>query len=228
MLDYHRLYGWPLENPEQARLLLRDPDLHWKRGRSAFETATAWINARGVPAKVASVLEQAPEWQGAEVAAGFFEHPTALDTQIAPSQTDILVVCGLTSGLGVLAVEGKAGESFGPLVEDWRTSPGRESRYDWACNVFGLDGGVCQNLRWQLFHRTASAVLEAKRFRAAHAVMLVHDFSGAQSSVPDFLAFAERLGLAGAAPDALSAPKIIDGVSLRLGWVCDECAKETP
>lgn len=226
MLDYHRLYGWPLDNPEQARLLLRDPDLQWKRGRSAFETATSWIGARGIPANVARVLTQAPEWQGAELAAGFFEHPTALDTQIAPSQTDLMAVCGLSTGLGILAVEGKAGESFGPLVSEWKTSPGRDKRYAWACTLFGLDGAACSNLRWQLFHRSASAVLEAKRFRAAHAVMLVHDFSGVQSSLPDFVAFAEKLGLAGAAANALSAPKIIDGVSLRFGWVCDECAKE--
>lgn len=226
MVDYPRLYGWPLERAEQARLLLRDPDLQWKRGRSAFETATAWVTARGVPAKVASVLAQAPEWLNAEVVAGFFEHPTALDTQLAPSQTDLMVVCGLKSGLGILAVEGKAGETFGPLVNEWKTSPGRESRYAWACELFGLDGVLCGDLRWQLFHRAASAVLEAERFRAEHAIMLVHHFSGTASSLSDFLAFAERLGLVGAGPDALSAPKIINGVSLRFGWVCDECAKE--
>ncbi len=225
-MDYHRLYGWPLENPEQARLLLRDPDKHWKRGRSAFETATAWIGARGIPKKVIAVLNQASEWQDGELAAGFFEHPTALDTQTAPSQTDLLAVCGLKNGLGVLAVEGKAGESFGPLVGEWKTTPGRESRFNWACSMFGLDGATCSDFRWQLFHRSASAILEAKRFRATHAVMLVHDFSGTNSSITDFKAFADKLGLAGAAPDALSAPKSIDGVSLRFGWVCDDCAKE--
>ncbi len=228
MLDYHRLYGWPLDNPEQARLLLRDPDIQWKRGRSAFETATAWIGARGIPAGVSAVLKQAPEWRDAEVVAGFFEHPTALDTQTAPSQTDLMVVCGLGAGLGVLAVEGKAGESFGPLVGEWKTSPGREKRFAWACAMFGLDASTCGDLRWQLFHRSASAILEAKRFRAAHAIMLVHDFSGAQSGLADYLAFAAKLSLANAAPNALSAARIIDGVSLRFGWVCDECAKETP
>jgi hypothetical protein len=58
--------------------------------------------------------------------------------------------------------------------------------------------------------------------------MLVHDFSGICSSATDFLAFAEKVSLAGAATDALSAPKIIDGVSLRFGWACDDCETETP
>jgi len=226
MLRRHRLYGSPLDSPEQVRLLLRDPETQWKRGRSAFETATAWIAARGIPPKVAHVLGQAQEWQDVELVAGFFEHPTALDTQVAPSQTDLMAVCGLVGGVGVIAVEGKAGESFGPVVCEWRTSPGRDSRYAWACGLLGLDGETCANLRWQLFHRTASAILEAKRFRARHVVMLVHDFSGSRSGLPDFVAFAEKLGLVGAAPDVLSAPKIVDGVSLRFGWVCDDRAKE--
>lgn len=224
-MDYPRLYGVPLQNLEQARRL--HSDLHWKRGRSAFETSNSWIEARGIPKKVAAVLAHAPEWRDAELLAGFFEHGTALDTKIGPSFTDLLTICRLPDGLGVLAVEGKAGEPFGQLVGEWRTSPGREARYAWACEMFALDGSACSALRWQLFHRTASAVLEAKRFRARHAVMLVHDFSGIASSAPDFIAFATAIGIAGAAVGGISEPKIIDGVSLRLAWVCDECAKET-
>jgi hypothetical protein len=227
-MDYHRLYGWPLESPEQARLLLRDPELQWKRGRSAFETATSWLNARGIPPKVRAVLASAPDWANPELVAGFFEHPTALDTQVAPSQTDLLAICGLYDALGVLAIEGKAGESFGPLVSEWKTTPGREARYAWACDRFGVDGALCGALRWQLFHRTASALIEAKRFRAKHAVMSVHDFSPNASGAPDFLAFADAIGVAGAAVNGISAAKIIDGVSLRLAWVCDDVAKETP
>jgi hypothetical protein len=173
------------------------------------------------------VLEQAPEWRAAELVAGFFEHPTALDTQLAPSQTDIMVICGLQTGLGVLAVEGKAAETFGEFVSQWKKSQGREERYAWVCSLLGLDPPQCTGLRWQLFHRTASAILEAKRFRAGHAIMLVHHFSGYHGSVADFQSFAEALGLVGAAPGALSAPKIIGGVSLRFGWVCDDCEKET-
>jgi len=224
-MDYPRLYGVPLANVEQARLL--HSELHWKRGRSAFETSYSWIQARGIPVSVAKILAQAPEWRGAELLAGFFEHGTALDTQTGPSYTDLLTLCGLSDGLGVLAVEGKAGEPFGQLVSEWKTSPGREARYSWACEMFGVQAPACVALRWQLFHRTASAVLEAKRFRARHAVMLVHDFSVGAESSTDFLAFAGAVGAAGARVNGISEPKIIDGVSLRLAWVCDHCAKET-
>lgn len=225
-MDYPRLYGFPLETHDHARAL--HSDVHWKRGRSAYETSFSWLKARGVPAKIRAVLSQAPEWRDPELLAGFFEHATALDTQVGPSYTDLMAVCGLEAGLGVLAVEGKAGETFGPLVNEWMDSPGKQARYAWACAMFGVDAAQCAELRWQLFHRSASAIIEAKRFRADHAVMLVHDFSGVCSSAPDFLTFAEKAGFSGAAIDALSAPKIIDGVSLRLGWVCDDCEKETP
>ncbi len=226
MQDFPRLYGVPFDKLEQARAL--HSDLHWKRGRSAYETSYSWLKARGIPRKVGALLDTAPEWRSAELVAGFFEHATPLDTQTGPSYTDLLAVCALENGLGALAVEGKAGETFGQLVDEWEDSEGKISRYAWACAMFGVNPSECRRFRWQLFHRAASAVLEAKRFRAHHAMMLVHDFSGVCSSAPDFMAFAEKVGFVGAATDGLSAPKLVDGVSLRLGWVCDDREKESP
>jgi hypothetical protein len=223
-MDYPRLYGFPLGTHDHARAL--HSEVHWKRRRSAYEISFSWLKARGIPPKVRAIRGAAPVWRDAELLAGFFEHATALDTQLGPSYTDLMAVCGLETGLGILAVEGKAGETFGPLVSEWMDTPGKQARYAWACAMFGVDAAACSALRWQLFHRAASAIIEAKRFRARHAVMLVHDFSGACSSAPDFLTFAERAGLDGAGVDSLSAPKMIDGVSLRFGWVCDECEKE--
>lgn len=221
--SFTRLYGWPLSEAEQARVLLRDPQIQWKRGRSAFELATAWVGADGLtPASVRAVLDQAPEWRDAELLAGFFEHPTYLDTWRGPSQTDLFVVMRLSKSLGALAVEGKAGESFGELVADWNTSQGRTARLDWACALFDVPAVEAGALRWQLFHRTAAAVLEARRFHALHALMLVHDFSGADVGLADYRAFAERIGVRGAGAGVLSEPRDMNGVTLRLGWVSDK------
>ena len=46
------------------------------------------------------------------------------------------------------------------------------------------------NIRYQLIHRTGSAVIKAKRFGAPHAVMLVHSFSSSREWFQDFEAFA--------------------------------------
>jgi Domain of unknown function (DUF6946) len=217
--DYPRLYGAPLSSPEQAQALLRDPQLHWKKGRSAYELAHAWVGPGGTPKSVMGLFETAPEWRGATLIAGFVEHGTALDTMAGPSWTDLLAIMCVQDRLGVVAVEGKAGESFGPLIGDWNTTPGREARLRWACAMFGVDAGVANALRWQLFHRTASAVIEAKRFCAKQAMMLVHDF-GAGVGLDDYRSFAAALGFS-AGEDTLSNARTVEGVALRLGWLRD-------
>jgi len=125
-----------------------------------------------------------------------------------------------------MTVEAKAGETFGDLVSVWNTSPGRASRLGWACSLFGIETSACNDLRWQLFHRTASAVIEAKRFHARHAVMMVHDFSKTPSWVADYSAFANAIGIAGAEVGGMTKPKLVDGVSLRLGWTHEAVADQ--
>ena len=226
MIDYPRLYGAPLTLPLEVKPLLRDPELHWKKGRSAYEAAHSWIRAGqkeagGFPRRVREVISSAPEWAEMEIVAGFFEHATALDTQRGPSSNDVLVVCGVASGLGVLAIEAKAGESFGERIMDWNKTEGRARRLTWACELLGVNEDACGGLRWQLFHRTASALIEARRFRAAHAVMIVHDFGNEPSWTDDYAAFADAIGVTGAGVGAVSAPLEIRDISLRLAWVRD-------
>ena len=231
MIDYPRLYGSPLMAPAEVQRLLRDPEVQWKKGRSAYEAAHSWIragqrNESGLPTKAQTILSKAPEWIEAAVVAGFFEHATPLDTQAGPSNTDLLAVCGLRDELGILAVEAKAGESFGELVQHWNKTEGRGKRLQWACKLFGIDADACSTLRWQLFHRTASAVIEAKRFRASCATMMVHDFSPQPSWIDDYLAFAEMIGARNANVDAVSEPIAVDGLCLRLAWVQDQVTPE--
>lgn len=226
MKNYPRLYGEPLKDPLQTKPLLRDPELHWKKGRSAYEAAHSWMKGNmnhegGMPRPVRSLLNEAPEWKEAEVAIGLFEHATPLDTLQGPSNNDLLVVCHLPETLGVMAVEAKAGEPFGELVSAWNSTPGRNARLAWACDFFGVDTGACGGLRWQLFHRTASAIIEAERFHAPHAIMLVHDFGEKVSWRDDYMAFADTIGIANADIGCLSDPKLVGGVSLRMGWVRD-------
>lgn len=228
--DYQRLHGAPLTRPEEVQKLLRQPLKHWKKGRSAYESAHAWIGRRGatgagLPAPVRDLIFLAPEWRNASIVAGFFEHATALDTQRGPSNTDIMIVCGLDDELGILGVEAKAGEPFGPRICDWLSvnpSKGKTDRWRWACEIFGVTGDACQQLRWQLFHRTASTLIEARRFRAKKAIMLIHDFCPEESWAEDYAAFANAIGIQGARVGALSEPKTIQGVDIRLGWVRDK------
>ena len=210
-----------LRAPAAVRPLLGDPKRHWKPRFSAYELAHAWIGAGGIPGAVRGVLDTAAELRGAELAEGWFERETALGTPGRPTQTDLLALLRLPSGYAILAVEGKAAEPFGHIVAAWNTSDGRENRLVDLCAKLGLDRARADSLRYQLLHRTAAALIEAQRYGARHAVMLVHSFSDQDVGLADYRAFAAALGVSGADPDRLSEPKTYDDVELRLGWVAD-------
>jgi hypothetical protein len=206
--------GKALGNPQDARAYLADPIKHWRPKYSAFELATAWLGTDTVPPKVDSLLRIA--FAEYEVVEGFFEKQTKLDDHGRPSQTDLLVRLRVPTGLAVVGVEGKAKESFGPLVSEWT---GDQRRLAGLCDRLDLEPAGIQDLRYQLLHRTVAALLEAKRYRAGEAIMLVHSFDPDDASLGDYRAFAERLGLTGAEPDKLTNSKRLDGVMLRLAWV---------
>jgi Domain of unknown function (DUF6946) len=63
-------------------------------------------------------------------------------------------------GLVSIAVEGKAGEPFGPPISEWLRddSVGKRVRLDALCKVLGLVSEADSLLRYQLLHRSASAM----------------------------------------------------------------------
>ena len=71
---------------------------------------------------------------------------------------------------------------------------------------------------YQLLHRTASSILEARRFGASHAVMLVHSFSQELKHFDDYAGF---VGLYGRTAEAnrLYEVKQLGNITLYLGWV---------
>ncbi len=143
------------------------------------------------------------------------------------SQTDLFVLARSSDGLVTIAVEGKVEEAFGPLVSEWLTedaSPGKHERLAFLADRLGADPNGLGPLRYQLLHRTASALIEAKEFGAVHAVMLVHSFSPANAGLDDYRSFAKALGVQGDAglDRVVSLPETRDGVRLHLAWACGE------
>jgi hypothetical protein len=205
---------------------LGKPDLHWKVGYSAQELAIAWANAANdFPASVRHTLATAPEYADAVLIDGFFEREVELGDGRRNSQTDLMVVAGLSNEIGIIAVEGKVEESFDERVQDWNVTAGKQNRLAHLCNTLGLDSAAVGALRYQLFHRTASALYEAKRYRSHHALMLVHSFSRTHRWFEDFADFSRALGIPVERPGVCSSPKVCDGVSLRLAWVADSVSK---
>jgi hypothetical protein len=213
------LAGKPLGSPHDARAYLADPIKHWQPGYSAFELAHSWIGADGIPPDVQAVLDTCGVFAGCRLVEGLFEREVELGTPGRSSQTDVLTLVELTTGgYGVVAVEGKAREPFGEIVSAWNTSAGKDARLGDLCRQLGIAKEHATSLRYQLLHRTVSALREARRYGAPEALMLVHSFDPADSSFGDYQAFAAALGLSveiGAVSNAIDR----DGIALRLGWV---------
>lgn len=203
---------------------LADPYLHWKRGRSAWEMAVSWeavrSSDRGLPTEIASVLSAHEDFADPRLLLGIVEHRVHLDTPRTPSQNDLWCVLGTSSGSVSVAVEGKAGEDFDRRLVDWQESgsKAKAARLTFLTDVLGLSDTPALSLRYQLFHRTASAVLEARRWGLAKALMLVQSFAESQSSFQDYLAFADLLEISGSRNE-IAGPRQLDGVALYLSWV---------
>jgi hypothetical protein len=228
MLDsIPRLYV-PLIEPEDVVRYLGKQESHWKEGRSAHALTQLWFRKNGFPASVATVLKSHPVFNTAELVDAFLERQVDLGTAGRPSQTDLLAVVGLDQGIAIVAVEGKAGESFGEPANKWLDgSASKKTRLDKLCTTLGLPSDKARLLRYQLLHRSASAIYEAKRYRTDIAAILIHSFDDARNGFSDFSAFLQTLGAKPVRPGTLEGPFSCDGVSLYAGWVQDEAPKGT-
>jgi len=214
----------PSFNLERWKMLLADPDKHWKKDYSAYELAHAWANIKDFPPKVRETFNKSgiDELRQLSVLLKIPEHPVTLDNANAPSMNDLFVLARSDSSLFVIMVEGKVNEPFGPTVEQWQDSEGKAGRLDFLMDTLGLKNRKALDpIRYQLLHRTASAVIEAKRYHAGHAMMLMHSFNPDSASFGDYVAFLTLYGLK-AKPNAVATvPEPVNGVTLHLAWVSE-------
>lgn len=207
----------PASSAEQWAQFLADPVKHWRLGYSARTLAYSWQEAAGFPAEVASVL--ASQFAAVELLLALPEHKVPLPGGSRSSQNDIWVLARSEGKLISIAVEGKVSEPFGPTVQEWETesSSGKSERLMYLLALLGLSS-IPDTTRYQLLHRTASAIIEAQRFNAAHAVMLVHSFSQSGEWFQDYAAFVSLMG-GNATENSMVPVGSRSGVSLHLAWV---------
>ena len=159
----------------------------WREGRSAMELARRWA-AGTVPDEVRRVLESHPAFQEFEPIEAWAEHKTALDGYGGNTRNhDLLLVGRCGDDLAVVDIEGKADESFGSLVgrqlirarEAMSERPGSMAlaRVEELCrSVLGTTAAAASDLRYQLIHGVAAAVIAAETHGAKRAAWLVHEF----------------------------------------------------
>jgi hypothetical protein len=210
----------PTSGPRDWRELLTEPK-HWRTGYSAKTLAHCWEEAEGFPPEITKLFQESdePGCRNIKYLLAFPEWRVSLPGGSQPSQNDLFVLANSDDGLIAIMIEGKVSEPFGDTIEKWLVdaSPGKTQRLDFLKNQLGLSQ-IPGTIRYQLVHRTASAVIEANRFGAKRAMMIVHSFSQTDQWIEDFRAFLHLFEVT-AKPEGLVFVGETQGVKLYCGWV---------
>ena len=210
----------PSAGPGDWKALLADPELHWARGHSARSLAHCWEDGDGFPVEIKAALSQVETLADIEPMLIFPEWKVPLPGGRKSSQNDVWVLGKGSVGLVSIAIEGKVEESFDQTLGKWKenASPGKRERLDYLNKCLGLSEDPPDSVYYQLLHRTASAVIEAIRFDANAAVMLIHTFSPTDRWFSEFAEFCQLFSIDAGIGKVYEAT-YIDGIPLYLGWV---------
>lgn len=213
----------PTQNAEDWKRLLADKQ--WKRGFSARALAYCWQEADGFPKSIRDVFAGSglKVFENLKLLLALPEHKVPLPGGSRASQNDIWMLGRSDTELVSIAVEGKVSEPFGPTVGEWleNDSEGKQKRLAYLRERLGLTEPVSKVVRYQLLHRAASAVIEANRFNAAHAMMLIHSFSQADKWFEDYQRFLSLFRVKGQ-PNTITSVGRCEGLLLYFAWVRGE------
>jgi hypothetical protein len=214
----------PTISAEDWKNSLAAPEKHWRTGYSARSLAYCWEAADGFPPEVVQIFSQSgiPAVERVELLLALPEYKVPLPPlNRKPSQNDLFVLAKDSENrLMTIMVEGKVEEPFGQTLDEKMgdASAGLSERLAFMQDKLGLPNNLPPTIRYQLLHRTVSALLEAERFSASSAVMLVHSFSVKRSWFDDYANFL-RLFDQEATIDQLVLLKRIGSIDLYTGWV---------
>jgi len=191
--------------------------------------AYSWEAAEGVPAEIYKLFTESsdPRFGKLSLLMAIPEYKVPLEGGLRPSQNDVFALLACKENLIAITVEGKGREDFDETLEKWKertSSRGYEMRLSQIVQNIGLDKNIPGSIRYQLLHRTASAVLEAKQFHAKYAAMIVQSFEKSDdlNHFSDYASFVSLYGKKASKGKLIKLKENIDGVSLFSGWVQSE------
>ena len=198
--------------------LLADPEKHWRAGYSAMTLATCWEAAQGLPREIATMVGDIG--QPLELLLALPEHKVPLrGSNRGDSQSDVFALVRSGEQTIAITVEGKVDEAFGRPLGEWLTdaSDAKKERLASICDLLGLTDPPPGDVYYQLLHRTAAAIIEARRFNTDAACMIVHSFSPTGKWFDAFERFVSLFGIE-AGKDRLMAVRPSGSPPLYVGW----------
>ncbi len=214
----------PTSGVEDWRRHLADPEKHWCTGFSARALAYAWETAGGFPPEIQDLFTQSsdPAFHDVELLLAIPEHKVLLPPYGGhPSQNDLFALAKDREGhLIALTVEGKVSEPFDKTLAQWNIekSPGKEERLTFIKETLGLTQELPLTIRYQLLHRTTSAIMEARRFSARSAIMIVQSFNQSDLWFDEYQVFLKMFGILEASVGKLYSLTETQGIRVYSGW----------
>jgi hypothetical protein len=196
----------------------------WKDYRSAKELAKAWFRPN-MPEELRGLLNSHPDLRGFAIDEAIPECQIQIDNFGGePRNADMLIVGHCVDGAGLLTIEAKADEAFGPIVgEYFNEKAGSRSNVPKRISLLlrsMFDRDLDEQLgllRYQLLHAAAATLIEAKKRNANRAAFIVHEFLSANTDPEKVLCnnkdWSYFLSLLGGVevPECLSGPFKVAG-----------------
>jgi hypothetical protein len=226
----HKKIFIPTKNADSWKEFLADSETQWQKGYSAMETALSWENANGLPKEIEKLISKDKNFQGLELLLALPEYKVNLSGGSRPSQNDVLAILRSNNCLSVMTVEGKAKEDFDKKIINWKESKsdkGVQERLGFLIEKIGITSTEIDHLRYQLFHRLASAIIMAEKFHAKNAIMVIQSFEedDKKNHFEDFEQFLACYGISNIEKSKLYKLTNYDGLEVYASWVQSEKSK---
>ena len=123
--------------------------------------------------------------------------------------------------------EGKVKEDFDETISNWENTSDVGIEVEVLGFIFskiGIIGKDIDNLRYQLFHRLASAVIIAEKFHATNAIMIIQSFEidDNKNHFSDFFDFLKLYNHPSVNKSQLYNLNNVNGIDVFAGWVYSE------
>ncbi len=189
-------------------------------------------NRAGLPEPIAQLFESCLYVQPVLLLA-IAEHKVALVGRGGDSQCDVWALVSTGAGTVSLSVEAKASEPFGTgnqSLKDWllaekkaesknveESQTNRQARWEYIQSHLPVaEGTGYPVVAYQLLHRCAAAVIEARRFGLRHAAFVVQAFGSPAESFEEYVKLCRALGLK--AERGRMEVITVGDVTLGVGW----------
>lgn len=213
----------------------------WAEGRSAMESARAWLKGEGkeIPPEILSALAghrnfgPIQSWQAEPEAKLWFDNFAG-----EPRNTDLVVYVKDSHGWFLIAIEAKADETFGETISETFSAALerylKNNRSNGITRIKQLSKAMLGlrkkgepkvgEIRYQLLTACAGALCEAERRGFSRAILLVHEFVTSKTnddkhlqSAQDLDKFVERISeglVTSVQTGRIYGPFVVPGVPL--------------